>query len=50
MILLDTNVIVDALDKSQANHQWAKKQIEDGRRGRRGDQRGNAGRALRRRA
>ena len=29
MILLDTNVIVDALDKSQANHQWAKKQIED---------------------
>jgi predicted nucleic acid-binding protein len=29
MILLDTNVIVDALDKSQTNHQWAKKQIED---------------------
>jgi hypothetical protein len=29
MILLDSNVIVDALDKSQANHQWAKKQIED---------------------
>jgi predicted nucleic acid-binding protein len=29
MILLDTNVIVDALDKSQANHAWAKKQIED---------------------
>jgi hypothetical protein len=29
MILLDTNVIVDALDKSHANHQWAKKQIED---------------------
>ena len=29
MILLDTNVIVDALDKSQANHQWAKKQIEE---------------------
>lgn len=29
MILLDTNVIVDALDKSQANHQWARKQIED---------------------
>jgi predicted nucleic acid-binding protein len=29
MILLDTNVIVDALDKNQANHQWAKKQIED---------------------
>ena len=29
MILLDTNVIVDALDKTQANHQWAKKQIED---------------------
>ena len=29
MILLDTNVIVDALDKTQGNHQWAKKQIED---------------------
>ncbi len=29
MILLDTNVIVDALDKSQLNHPWAKKQIED---------------------
>jgi hypothetical protein len=29
MILLDTNVIVDALDKSQPNHHWAKKQIED---------------------
>ena len=29
MILLDTNVIVDALDHSQAHHQWAKKQIED---------------------
>jgi predicted nucleic acid-binding protein len=29
MILLDTNVIVDALDKSQANHEWAKKQIVD---------------------
>ena len=29
MILLDTNVIVDALDKNQANHRWAKKQIED---------------------
>jgi len=29
MILLDTNVIVDALDKTQANHLWAKKQIED---------------------
>jgi predicted nucleic acid-binding protein len=28
MTLLDTNVIVDALDKSQANHSWAKKQIE----------------------
>jgi len=28
MILLDTNVIVDALDKSQANHRWAKRQIE----------------------
>ena len=29
MILLDTNVIIDALDKSQANHQWAKQQIEN---------------------
>ncbi len=29
MILLDTNVIVDALDDSQANHKWARKQIED---------------------
>jgi len=29
MILLDTNVIVDAWNKSQANHQWARKQIED---------------------
>ncbi len=29
MILLDTNVIVDALDKGEANHRWAKKQIED---------------------
>lgn len=29
MILLDTNVIVDALEKDQANHKWAKKQIED---------------------
>jgi predicted nucleic acid-binding protein len=29
MILLDTNVIVDALDHSQAHHPWAKKQIED---------------------
>jgi predicted nucleic acid-binding protein len=29
MILLDTNVIVDALDKAQAKHHWAKKQIED---------------------
>jgi len=29
MTLLDTNVIVDALDKNQANHQWAKKQIGD---------------------
>ena len=29
MILLDTNVIVDALDKSQPHHAWAKKQIED---------------------
>jgi predicted nucleic acid-binding protein len=29
MILLDTNVIVDALDKEEANHRWAKKQIED---------------------
>jgi len=29
MILLDTNVIVDALDNTQAHHQWAKKQIEE---------------------
>jgi hypothetical protein len=29
MILLDTNVIVDALDKDQAHHSWSKKQIED---------------------
>jgi predicted nucleic acid-binding protein len=29
MILLDTNVIVDALDKEEANHRWSKKQIED---------------------
>jgi predicted nucleic acid-binding protein len=29
MILLDTNVIVDALDKGGANHPWAKKQIEE---------------------
>jgi predicted nucleic acid-binding protein len=29
MILLDTNVIVDALDKSQAHHAWAREQIED---------------------
>ncbi len=29
MILMDTNVIVDALDKSQENHLWAKKQIKD---------------------
>ena len=29
MILLDTNVIVDALDPREANHRWAKKQIED---------------------
>ena len=29
MILLDTNVIVDALDKTQAHHNWAKKQIEN---------------------
>jgi predicted nucleic acid-binding protein len=29
MTLLDTNVIVDALDRSQANHEWAKKQIEN---------------------
>jgi predicted nucleic acid-binding protein len=27
MILLDTNVIVDALDKTQAHHAWSKKQI-----------------------
>jgi len=29
MILLDTNVVVDALDKDQAHHSWSKKQIED---------------------
>ncbi len=29
MILLDTNVVVDALDKTQAHHGWSKKQIED---------------------
>jgi hypothetical protein len=29
MILLDSNVIMDALDKSQKNHLWAKKQIKD---------------------
>jgi predicted nucleic acid-binding protein len=29
MILMDTSVIVDALDKSQENHLWAKKQIKD---------------------
>jgi len=29
VILLDTNVVVDALDKTQAHHAWSKKQIED---------------------
>ena len=29
MILLDTNIVVDALDKDQAHHSWSKKQIED---------------------
>jgi predicted nucleic acid-binding protein len=29
VILLDTNVIVDAFDTGQANHRWAKKQIEE---------------------
>jgi predicted nucleic acid-binding protein len=29
VIILDTNVIVDALDATQANHRWARKQIED---------------------
>lgn len=29
MTLLDTNVVVDALDKKQAHHAWSKKQIED---------------------
>lgn len=29
MILLDTNVVVDALDKKQAHHAWSKRQIED---------------------
>jgi len=28
MILLDTNVIVDALDKTQTHHSWSKWQIE----------------------
>ncbi len=28
-MLLDTNVIVDALDKDQPHHSWSKKQIED---------------------
>jgi len=29
MILLDTNILVDALDKDQAHHSWSKKQIEE---------------------
>jgi predicted nucleic acid-binding protein len=29
MILLDTNIVVDALNKAQAHHAWSKKQIED---------------------
>jgi hypothetical protein len=29
MILLDTNVVVDAMDKTQACHAWSKKQIEN---------------------
>jgi predicted nucleic acid-binding protein len=29
MILLDTNVVVDAVDKTQSHHAWSKKQIED---------------------
>ena len=29
MILLDTNIIVDAMDKTQPHHAWSKQQIED---------------------
>jgi predicted nucleic acid-binding protein len=29
MILLDTNVVVDAVEKTQSHHAWSKKQIED---------------------
>ena len=29
MILLDTNVLVDAMDKTQQHHAWSKGQIED---------------------
>ncbi len=29
MILLDTNVVVDAVDKTQTHHAWSKKRIED---------------------
>jgi predicted nucleic acid-binding protein len=29
MILLDTNVVVDAMDPTQPHHAWSKKQIED---------------------
>ncbi len=29
MILLDTNVVVDALDTTQQHHAWSKRQIED---------------------
>ena len=29
MILLDTNIVVDALDKTQAHHAWSRRQIED---------------------
>jgi predicted nucleic acid-binding protein len=29
MILMDTNVVIDALDKTEEKHQWSRKQIED---------------------
>ena len=29
MILIDTNVVIDARDASQANHAWAARQIEE---------------------
>jgi predicted nucleic acid-binding protein len=30
MILLDTNVVIDARDSAQSNHAWAVRQIEEG--------------------